>query len=78
MQFVASGVVDVCGAHAGECGDGDGDVVDSGVPGGTIEGGAVWSVAGGYGHVVVGKGGGEGGGVVFWGAPVAGAKHGGE
>ena len=41
-------------------------MVDSGAPGGAIEGGAVWSVAGGCGRVVVDQGGGEGGGVVVF------------
>ena len=78
LQFVASGMVDICGAHAGERGGGYGVVVDSGVPGGTVEGRAAWSVAGGDSHVVVGKGVGEGGGVVFGWAPVAGTEHCGE
>ena len=66
MQFVANVVVNKGRAHAGKRGGWEGYVIDSGAPGGTVEGRAVWSVAGCYGHVVVDQGGSEGTGIVFF------------
>ena len=78
LQFVANAVIDKGGARAGERSAQARSVIDSGVLSCAEECGGMWSVAGCYGYVVVDQGCRKGAGVLFWGTPMAGAKHGGE